>query len=109
MEAGTLAAHARPRAPPSCSPPPSTEPSAHDLRARFPLCDEPTGALDSKTGRLALEAIAEVNRRLGTTVALITHNAVIGDIADRVLLMRDGRIGEARRNPRRRPASAVEW
>jgi putative ABC transport system ATP-binding protein len=78
-------------------------------RPELLLCDEPTGALDSRTGRLVLEAIAEVNSRLGTTVALITHNAVIGEIADRVLLMRDGRIGEERRNARRRAPSEVEW
>ena len=48
------------------------------------LCDEPTGALDSETGILVLEAIEQVNRELGTTTAVITHNVVIGDIADRV-------------------------
>jgi putative ABC transport system ATP-binding protein len=56
------------------------------------LCDEPTGALDSKTGIRVLEALAHVNRTLGTTTALITHNAAIRDMANRVLLFGDGRI-----------------
>lgn len=56
------------------------------------LCDEPTGALDVGTGIGVLEAIADINRTLGTTTVLITHNAVIGEIADRVLMMRDGRV-----------------
>ena len=56
------------------------------------LCDEPTGALDSHTGVLVLEAIAHVNRTLGTTTAVITHNVVIGRMADRVVRMSDGQI-----------------
>ena len=56
------------------------------------LCDEPTGALDSKTGVRVLEALSQVNRELGTTTALITHNAAIKDMAHRVLLFGDGRI-----------------
>ena len=56
------------------------------------LCDEPTGALDSKTGVRALEAIAKINRDLGTTTALITHNAAIKDMAHRVLMFGDGRM-----------------
>ena len=56
------------------------------------LCDEPTGALDSKTGIRVLEALSQVNRELGTTTALITHNAAIKDMAHRVLLFGDGRI-----------------
>jgi len=73
------------------------------------LCDEPTGALDSATGILVLEAIELVNRELGTTTALITHNTTIGDMADRVLRFGDGRIVETRRNPQRRPARELEW
>jgi putative ABC transport system ATP-binding protein len=73
------------------------------------LCDEPTGALDSKTGRLVLEAIAEVNRRLGTTVAVITHNAVIADMGDRVVTLGDGRIARETRNPTRRPPAELFW
>jgi putative ABC transport system ATP-binding protein len=56
------------------------------------LCDEPTGALDYQTGKLVLEAIARVNRELGTTVVIITHNAAIGGMADRVMHLTDGRI-----------------
>ena len=73
------------------------------------LCDEPTGALDSKTGVLVLEAILRVNRELGTTTALITHNAVIADVADRVLLFADGRIVETRRNATRRSPQELVW
>ncbi len=56
------------------------------------LCDEPTGALDSKTGILVIEALVGVNQRLGTTTALITHNVAIKDVADRVIHFRDGQI-----------------
>jgi putative ABC transport system ATP-binding protein len=56
------------------------------------LCDEPTGALDVKTGILVLEAIQKANRELGTTTAVITHNAAIGQIADRVIHLTDGKI-----------------
>jgi len=73
------------------------------------LCDEPTGALDSKTGIRVLEAIELVNRELGTTAALITHNAVIADMADRVFSLGDGRIVDIRENPRRRPARELDW
>ncbi|MCA9675867.1 MAG: ABC transporter ATP-binding protein [Myxococcales bacterium] len=73
------------------------------------LCDEPTGALDAKTGRLVLEALVEVNRRLGTSVAVITHNAVIADMGDRVVQMKDGRIAETRHNARRRPPAELDW
>jgi putative ABC transport system ATP-binding protein len=73
------------------------------------LCDEPTGALDSTTGILVLEAIERVNRELGTTTALITHNAVIAGIADRVLLFADGRIVEERRNEARLSPADLSW
>ena len=73
------------------------------------LCDEPTGALDSTTGILVLEAIERVNRELGTTTALITHNAVIAGIADRVLLFADGRIVEERRNEARLSPADLTW
>ena len=56
------------------------------------LCDEPTGALDVQTGKLVLEAIVRINRELGTTAMVITHNAAIADIADRVLVLGDGRL-----------------
>ncbi len=73
------------------------------------LCDEPTGALDISTGILVLEAIARVNRELGTTVAVITHNVAIAAMADRVLRMADGRIASAERNERRISTSELEW
>jgi putative ABC transport system ATP-binding protein len=73
------------------------------------LCDEPTGALDSKTGIVVLEALLRVNREIGTTTALITHNAVIADIADRVMHFADGRIVETRENETRRSPQELEW
>jgi len=73
------------------------------------LCDEPTGALDSATGVLVLQAIEQVNRELGTATALITHNAGIAEMADRVLSFGDGRIVDVRENATRRPASELRW
>jgi putative ABC transport system ATP-binding protein len=73
------------------------------------LCDEPTGALDGKTGRLVLEAIAAVNRELGTATALITHNAVIAGMADRVVTMKDGGIASERRNATRVDPASLDW
>jgi len=73
------------------------------------LCDEPTGALDSATGVLVLQAIEHIHAELGTTTALITHNAVIADIADRVLVFGDGRVVEQRRNQQRRRAAELTW
>ncbi len=73
------------------------------------LCDEPTGALDISTGILVLEAIARVNRELGTTVAVITHNTAIAAMADRVLRMADGRIASVETNERRSKASELAW
>ncbi len=78
-------------------------------RPELLLCDEPTGALDSQTGVLVLEAIERIHDELGTSTVLITHNAVIADMADRVLIMGDGRIHEERRNARRRPAREMAW
>jgi putative ABC transport system ATP-binding protein len=73
------------------------------------LCDEPTGALDSKTGVLVLQAIERIHAEIGTTTALITHNVAIADMADRVLVLADGRIASERRNAVRRPASEIAW
>lgn len=73
------------------------------------LCDEPTGALDSKTGILVLEALAHVNRALGTTTALITHNAAIKDMANRVLLFGDGRITQTLTNTSRKAPRDLSW
>ena len=73
------------------------------------LCDEPTGALDSKTGILVLEAIDQVNRELGTTTAVITHNTVIGSMADRVLHIADGKVARIDENTERRSAKELAW
>jgi len=73
------------------------------------LCDEPTGALDSQTGIIVLEALEAVNRNLGTTTAVITHNAVIADLADRVIRMADGRIAEISSNDRRVNPRDLVW
>ena len=73
------------------------------------LCDEPTGALDSETGILVLDAIDQVNRELGTTAAVITHNTVIGSMADRVLHVADGAIARIVENTERRSAAELAW
>jgi putative ABC transport system ATP-binding protein len=73
------------------------------------LCDEPTGALDLKTGTVVLKAIEAVNQKLGTTTVLITHNAIIAGMADRVLQLADGRIASDQRNPRRIPPEELVW
>jgi putative ABC transport system ATP-binding protein len=73
------------------------------------LCDEPTGALDSRTGLRVLEALSQVNRELGTTTALITHNAAIKDMAHRVLMFGDGRITGTIVNETRKPPSEITW
>ena len=73
------------------------------------LCDEPTGALDSKTGIKVIEALLSVNSQLGTTTLIITHNASIQDIADRVLSFADGQIAGVRKNEARRAAAEVSW
>ena len=73
------------------------------------LCDEPTGALDVQTGRQVLEALARVNRELGTTTVVITHNASIGRMADRVVRLRDGRIEGIDANARKVGASELDW
>jgi putative ABC transport system ATP-binding protein len=73
------------------------------------LCDEPTGALDSETGQRVLEVLERANRELGTTTAVITHNAAIAGMADRVIRMRSGRIVEVVRNARRLPPSELSW
>jgi putative ABC transport system ATP-binding protein len=73
------------------------------------LCDEPTGALDAETGRLVLSVIERVNRELGTATAVITHNAPIAAMADRVLRMTSGRITEEVRNARRARPEDISW
>ena len=73
------------------------------------LCDEPTGALDVKTGITVLEAIEHVNQTLGTLTVLITHNAVIADMADRVIHLSDGHIIDIKENKHRRPVRTLAW
>ena len=73
------------------------------------LCDEPTGALDSKTGIVVLEALQRVNRELGTTTAVITHNAGIAQMADRVIKLADGRISEMRINEKKLAPGELTW
>jgi putative ABC transport system ATP-binding protein len=73
------------------------------------LCDEPTGALDVHTGILVLEAISRINAELGTTTAVITHNAVIADMADRVIHISDGKIVSVDLNSTKKRASELTW
>jgi putative ABC transport system ATP-binding protein len=73
------------------------------------LCDEPTGALDYTTGKLVLEALAQANRALGTTVVVITHNAAIAGMADRVITLRSGTIARVVRNAAKLPPSELSW
>jgi putative ABC transport system ATP-binding protein len=73
------------------------------------LCDEPTGALDFRTGVLVLEVLRQVNRELGTTTALITHNAPVGKMADRVVTLADGRVASEVRNAAPIAPSELRW
>ena len=73
------------------------------------LCDEPTGALDFRTGILVLEVIERVNRELGTATAVITHNAPIAEIADRVVTLADGRVQSERTPGRSMSARDLRW
>ncbi len=73
------------------------------------LCDEPTGALDFRTGRLVLAVIERVNRDLGTTTLVITHNVPIARMADRVITLHDGRIASDVPNRERQSAEEIAW
>jgi putative ABC transport system ATP-binding protein len=73
------------------------------------LCDEPTGALDVATGKIVLQVLADVNTRTGTTLVVITHNAVIGELADRVVRMQDGQVVDVKVNETRKSVDEVEW
>ncbi|QDK38598.1 ABC transporter ATP-binding protein [Bdellovibrio sp. NC01] len=73
------------------------------------LCDEPTGALDIKTGKLVLEAINRINHELGTLVVVITHNSAIAGLADRVIYLSDGTISEVRSNKHKISIDEVHW
>ena len=78
-------------------------------RPRVLLCDEPTGALDSQTGVQVLEVLEQINRELGTTTVVITHNADIARMAHRVIHLHDGRIGDIVVNRQRVPARDLKW
>lgn len=73
------------------------------------LCDEPTGALDYQTGKLVLEVIEHINRELGTTTIVITHNAAIAAMADRVLYLGDGRLQRVVINPHKVSPAELSW
>ena len=73
------------------------------------LCDEPTGALDAETGKLVLQVLDLVNRKTGTTTAIITHNVAIAAMADRVIHMSSGEISEIVRNETRAPVAGITW
>ena len=73
------------------------------------LCDEPTGALDSKTGIKVLQALAQVNREMRTATVIITHNASIADMADRVITLSDGGIASEHRNTQRADPTSLSW
>ncbi len=73
------------------------------------LCDEPTGALDSKTGVVVLDALDRVNRELGTTTAIITHNAVQAEMAARIIHLSDGLVTQIERNPHPRAPRELAW
>ena len=78
-------------------------------RPELLLCDEPTGALDYSTGKLVLEVIDKVNRELGATTLVITHNVSISAMADRVITLRSGEVVEDRRNVRKASPSELSW
>ncbi|WP_192248467.1 ABC transporter ATP-binding protein [Mesorhizobium silamurunense] len=73
------------------------------------LCDEPTGALDSRTGVRVIDALMKVNAELTTTTVIITHNAIIQEVAHRVLFFSDGQISKAVTNEARRTAAELQW
>ena len=78
-------------------------------RPEILFCDEPTGALDSKTGIKVLQALKDVNERLGATLLIITHNVGIGEMADRVIRLSDGRIHDIEQMGRRKNPSEISW
>ena len=73
------------------------------------LCDEPTGALDVTTGKVVLAALDRINRELGTTAVVITHNAAIAAMADRVVTLADGRVARIQRNAARAKVEELVW
>ena len=73
------------------------------------LCDEPTGALDIKTGIVVLDALEKVNRELGTTTVVITHNVAIAEMSDRVFNLSDGMIASIKVNTHKKTPSELSW
>ena len=73
------------------------------------LCDEPTGSLDFETGKRIFTLLTELNEKRGKTVVVVTHNAPVGDIAHRVIRLRDGKIANITKNPKRLSAEALRW
>jgi putative ABC transport system ATP-binding protein len=73
------------------------------------LCDEPTGALDFDTGKIVLNALSAINKRMGTTVIVITHNATIADMGHRVIRMADGHVREIIVNKEQKTAEELQW
>jgi putative ABC transport system ATP-binding protein len=78
-------------------------------RPELLLCDEPTGALDAQTGVVVLEVIERINRELGTTTIVITHNVAIARMADRVIRFADGRVASIERNAMKASPRQIEW
>jgi len=78
-------------------------------RPEILLCDEPTGALDFSTGKVVLEALSDINVCLGATLIIITHNAAIGGMGDRVIRMSDGHVRDILVNARRKSPEELEW
>jgi putative ABC transport system ATP-binding protein len=78
-------------------------------RPKVLLCDEPTGALDVRTGMVVLEAIQRINSELGTLTVIITHNAILADMADRVVHLSDGRVHRQFQNTKRAPVTSLNW
>lgn len=78
-------------------------------RPQVLLCDEPTGALDAATGKIVLKVLSEINRMTGTTTAIITHNAAIGGMGDKVIHMSSGRITECLTHSERVDIDTIEW
>lgn len=76
---------------------------------RLLLCDEPTGALDHQTGKRILGLLSKINRESGSTVIIVTHNTVIGEMANRVVRMRSGKIVEIAENPSPVPPERIDW
>jgi putative ABC transport system ATP-binding protein len=73
------------------------------------LCDEPTGALDISTGIVVLEALSQVNVELGTTTVVITHNAAIAEMADRIIRLADGQIAGVETRQAKKAPHDLAW